>query len=162
MSRLNKIVLTAEPKGNFLEGLVITGETPKPGTLMQIVPTTALVGGRHTWRAYTEGTDGNRPIGPLAVLCEDVNQGKTITDAYAAGDRCRLYCPLPGDELNLLFMNVAGTADDVAAGVRMIPDSGTGKVIPTTGTVEVEPAVSLEAIVDPTADQLLWCMWSGF
>jgi hypothetical protein len=48
-----------------------------------------------------------RPKGPFYVLREDYLQGKTVDDAYAAGDRCFLYVPKPGDELNLLLLNIA-------------------------------------------------------
>lgn len=161
MARGNLIVVTADPKGNFLEGVIAAGETPKPGTIMQIDPSVALVGGRHTWKAYNRDADGDRPVGPFAVLDIDKFQGKSATDAYAAADRCFLYCPLPGDELNLLFGNAAGTGDDIALGDIMMVDDGTGKVVESTGSVETEVAVALEAITDPTADQLLWCMWSG-
>jgi hypothetical protein len=161
MARGNEIIVTANPKGNFLEGKIAAGETPKPGTILQIDPSAALEGGRHTWKVYNRDADGDRPAGPFAVLLADSFQGKTATDAYAAGDRCFLYCPLPGDEVNLLFANAAGTADDIALGDIMIVDDGTGKVVKTTGSPETEVAVSLEAYTDPTADKLLWCMWSG-
>ena len=59
------------------------------------------------------------------------------------------------------FGNAAGTADDVTKGMKLIIDDGTGKVVPTTGTPESEPFVAREAITDPTADQLLWCSYSG-
>lgn len=162
MARGNEIIVTADPKGNFLEGIVNTAETPKPGTIMQIDPTQSRQGGRHVWKAYSRDADGDRPRGPYAVLLPDHLQGKGPTDAYAAGDRCFMYAPLPGDELNLLFHNVSGTADDVALGDILIVDSGTGKVHTTTGSPETEVAVALEAITDPTADQLLWAMWSGY
>jgi hypothetical protein len=72
-----------------------------------------------------------------------------------------MYFPTDGDELNLLFGNASGTADDIPLGTILMVDHGTGKVVATTGTPETEVAVALEAIVDPTADQLLWVRWSG-
>jgi len=162
MARGNGIIVSPDPKGKFMEGIIKAGETPRPGTIMQLDPTVSLQGGRHTWKAYNRDADGNRPAGPMIVLLHDYLQGKLATDAYAAGDRAFGYVPVPGDELNLLFMNQAGTADDVAAGDIMIVDDGTGKITPTTGSPETEVAVALEAITDPTADQLLWCQWSGY
>lgn len=162
MSRGNTIVLTADPKGNFLEGVIAAGETPKPGTIMQIDPTVALKGGRHTWKIYNRDADGNRPVGPLAILREDKYQGRVMTDAYAAGDRCFLYCPIAGDELNVLKLDVAGTGDDFALGDLLIVDDGTGKVLLTTGSPESEPFVCLETVIDPTADQLVWVMYTGY
>jgi hypothetical protein len=161
MAKGNEIIVNANPKGNFLEGIINTGETPKPGTIMQIDPTQTQVGGRHVWKAYNRDADGNRPAGPFIVLLPDSLQGQLNTTAYAAGARCFGYCPLPGDELNLLFGNAAGTADDIAAGDLLIVNDGDGKLILTTGSPETEPAMALEAYTDPTEDKLLWCVWTG-
>lgn len=161
MARGSRIIVSADPKGKFTEGVLATGE--KPGTIMQIDPTVALAGGRHTFKVYDRAADGDQPAGAFWVLTEHLQalQGKTALDAYTAGDRGSLYAPQDGEELNLLFGNAAGTADDVALGDIMMVDDGTGKIITTTGTPETEVAVALEAIVDPVADQLLWVQWSG-
>jgi hypothetical protein len=159
MARGQEIIVNAEPKGRFTEGYVTTAE--KPGTVLQIDPSVALKGGRHTYKVYQPGTDGEQPVGPFWVLLPDRLQGRLQTDAYTAGDRCFLYAPLPGDELNLLVLNLAGTADDHALGEKLVVDTGTGKLIATTGSPETEVAVLLEAITDPTADTLAWVMWSG-
>jgi hypothetical protein len=161
MPRGNKILVSDNPKGNFGEGVINTGETPYPGTIMQRDPTQSLVGGRPVYKMYNRDADGNRPAGAFWVLLEDDLQGKLSMDAYAAGERCRLYSPLPGDEVNLRFGNASGTGDDVTAGDLMIVDDGTGEVITTTGSPETEVAMALEAITDPTEDQLLWCEWTG-
>lgn len=157
----NVIVLSCEPKGRFVEGFINAGETPKPGTIMQIDPTQANVGGRHVWKTYAPGADGENPLGPHIVLTNDFLRGISVETAYAAGDRCFGYIPLPGDELNLLVKNIAGTADDHALGEKLMVDHGTGMMIATTGTPENEVAVLKEAITDPTADTLAWCEWSG-
>lgn len=159
MSKGNKIIVSSEPQGRRLEG-IISG-TPKPGTLMQIKASSGLdTNGRPTFEVYAPGTDGNRR--PLFILLEDELQGKPITDAYADGDRGFLYVPLPGEELNVLFNNVAGTADDVAFGDLLIADTGTGKFNVTTGSPESEPFQSLEAYTDPTADKLLHVVATGY
>lgn len=160
--RGKQIIVTANPRGVFMEGVINTGETPKPGTIMQLDPTQTMVGGRHVWKIYNRDADGNRPAGPYIVLLEDKLRGKTITDAYAAGDRAFGYVPLPGEEINLLHLNVTGTGDDVALGDLLIVDDTTGKVLVTTGSPESEPAMALEALTDPTADELLWCIWTGY
>lgn len=160
MARGNRIVLTPD-RGFKLEGIIATGETPKPGTILQIDPSVAVQGNRHTWKIYNRDADGDRPVGPFVVLCEDILQGKTTSDAYAAGDRAFLFAPLPGCELNLLYANIAGTADDHALGEIGMVDDGTGKIIVTTGSPETEVCVLLEAITDPTADTLAWTMWTG-
>ena len=158
MAKGNRIIITPD-RGYKVEGIIAAGETPSPGTILQIDPTVAVQGNRHTWKIYDRGADGDRPAGPYIVLCEDMLQGKTTSDAYAAGARAFGFVPLPGCELNLLFKNVSGTADDVVAGDMFIVDDGTGKVIVTTGSPESEPAMALEAVTDPTADTLVWSIW---
>lgn len=162
MARGNGIIVSAEPKGRYMEGFIASGETPKPGTILQIQVATALRGGRHTFEIYNADADGGRPKGPFYVLLPDECRGKTASDAYAAGDRCFLYTPLPGDELNLLLLDIAGTGDDHTKGETLIVDDTTGKLIATTGTPETEVAMLLETVTDPTADTLAWCIWTGF
>jgi len=143
--------------------------------IVQIDPTQPLQGGRQAWKIYSRDADGDRPKGPFIVLKEDIGQGKaaagvasSATDsaghAYDTSSGTRLFgfVPLPGCELNLMIKNVAGTADDIAAGDLLIPDSGTGKMIVTTGSPETEPAMALEAVTDPTEDKLVWCIWTGY
>lgn len=162
MAKGNTILLSTEPRGRFIEGVVAAGEAPKPGMIVQIQAATALVGGRFTFEIYNADADGGRPKGPYIVLLEDQWQGKTTSDAYAAGDRCFGYVPLPGDELNLLLLNIAGTGDDHAKGEILIVDDTTGKLIATTGSPETEVAMVLETVTDPTADTLCWCIWTGY
>jgi hypothetical protein len=145
------IVVSGDPKGHFVEGVLTTGATPKPGTCVSLISA-------GTYSLYT-GVDGEQ--GPIVVLCEDWGQGKTPTSAYADSDRFLGYTPVAGDELQMLFGNATGTGDDVAIGDKLIIDGSTGKVIPTTGSPESEPFVALEAIVDPVADQLILCRYTG-
>lgn len=153
MKGTNQIIVNLEPRGVFQEGYVVGAL--KPGTIVQIQAGTAIDDtGRHKWQVYDQAADGGNA--GWAVLLADKLQGKTTSDAYADGDRCRVYIPSPGDELNVLKLDVAGTADDFAVGDLLIIDDGTGKVILTTGSPEQEPFTCLEAIVDPTADQLVW------
>jgi hypothetical protein len=161
MSRRNKIILTPD-RAILVEGIINAGETPKPGTLYQIDPSQSMQQGRWVWKVYTRDADADRPKGPLIILIEDIGQGKTTADAYAAEDRAFGAIPLPGCELNVLYKNVSGTADDVALGDLLIPDTGTGKFIVTTGTVEIEPFMALEALTDPTADALIWVIATGY
>ncbi len=159
MARGNRVVVNPDAKGAFEWGYLATAE--KPGTIMQVDPTVALKAGKNTWKVFTRDADGDRPRGPFAVLVEDLYKGQDATTAYPLGEIAKLYIPLPGDELNLLYKNVSGTADDVALGDILTVDTGTGKVQVTSGSPETEVACALEAITDPTADQLLWCRWSG-
>ena len=160
MARGGRIVVNPDAKGAYEWGHVATAE--KPGTVMQIDASVALKAGKHTWVPYNRAADGNRPAGPYAVIVEDLYNGRDATTAVEAGALCKLYIPLPGDELNLLFGNASGTADDIALGDLLMVNDGDGKVIKATGSPEHTPAIALEAIVDPVADQLLWVRWSGF
>lgn len=160
MSRGNSIFITPEPKGRFIEGYVNTGEAPKPGQIVQTDPTQSRIGGRFVLPLYNVAADGSRPSGPFIVLTEDALQGRLMTTAYAAGERCFGYVPAAGEELNLLWANVSGTAT-IAAGTVGIVQDGTGKIIATASTPETEVCLLLENIVDNTADQLAWCEWTG-
>lgn len=148
----NSIVVSNDPRGRFIEGVLAAGQTPKPGQHISLKSD-------GTYEAWNGAADGERD--EVIILCEDILRGRTVDDAYAAGDRFRAYIPLPGDEVQCLFGNASGTADDVLVGDKMIIDDGTGKVIVTTGSPESEPYRALEAITDPTADQLLLCRFTG-
>jgi hypothetical protein len=157
--RGNEIVVSAEPNGRFVEGTIKTGETPSPGSIMQIDTSAGINSlGRFDWELYNVSADGVHPVGPFIILREDIGQGKTNTDAYAAGDHAYGYIPLHGDELNLLIDDVSGTAD-IAIGTVMMPADGLGRLIATTG-VEAEVFLLMELISVPAADELgfgLWC-----
>jgi hypothetical protein len=164
MSRRNRIVITpyaAERPGAQVEGVVATGETFYPGMIVQVDPSVALKNGRHTYKIFDRGADGDQPLGPHVVVIENYLLGKLMTDSYAAGEQFFGYVPLMGDELNLLLLNLSGTADDHTAGEILMVDDGTGKLIATTGTPEMEVAVLLETITDPVADTLAWCRWGA-
>jgi len=162
MARGNKILITENPRGKFFEG-IITG-TPLPGTVMQLETGTAVDGnGVHTWVVYQPGTDGDRPVGPIAVALEK-GEGFDNTTAYVTGDRGFLYVPLPGDELNMRW-SAAGTgaADAVTVGLLAVVDTGTGLLVDTTGSPQTEPFVAMEAVDDVTATgTLVWCMATGY
>lgn len=162
MARGNSIIVTAFPRGLMEEGYVAAGETFYPGMIVQQDPTVALKSGRHTYKIYDRGADGDHPAGAFWVVTERLQalQGKTTTDSYAAGERCSLYAPAHGEELNLIVENLAGTADDHSLGEILMVNDGSGKLIATTGTPETEVALLLEAITDPTADTLAWCRWA--
>jgi hypothetical protein len=163
--RGNEIVVSANPRGMFMEMYVKTGETHYPGVIVQIDPTVALNGGRHTCKLYAETADGDQPLGAFWVctglLHQMTGQPVSSTTGIAAGDRETYYSPMAGEELNLLISNLSGTGDDHSAGDKLMVDTGTGELIATTGTPETEVAVLLESITDPTADTLAWCQWSG-
>jgi hypothetical protein len=157
------IVKQIEQPGAHEEGFVTTSQTFYPGMVVQRDASVALKGGRYTYKYYNPGADGKQPVGAYWVVTEKLLsfQGKTINDSYAAGERCSLYSPMPGDELNLLIANLSGTADDHALNEVLMVDDGTGKMIVTTGSPDNTCAQLLETITDPTADTLAWCQWGG-
>jgi hypothetical protein len=162
MPRGNNIIVNANPQGRRLAGYIAAGATAlNPGTLYQIDPTVATIGNLFTLKPYARSADGNRPAGSAYILDYDSKQGKIATDAYTAGLLAEFYAPQNGDEINLRFYNQSGTADDIAAGDVLIAKNNVGQFFKTTGSPQWEPAMALEAIVDPIADQLLWASWSG-
>lgn len=161
-----RIIVDDLPRGRMTRFVVNAAETWYPGMVVQIDPTQTRQSGNWVGKVYTTGTDGLRAKGAYFVVTEEglATYGKGITsstsfDSYAAGQLASVYAPQNGDELNLLFKNVSGTADDVAAGDSMIIDDASGKFIVTTGSPERTPAMALEAVTDPTADTLFWAIW---
>lgn len=159
MAKGNEIIVTAEPRGIFLEGFV--SGTPKPGTCMQVVAGTEPIGGQHTWEVFDQTEDAQASL--IAVLLPDKLQGKMATDAYVTGDRCYLYCPAMGEDVNMLLKNETGTADTHTIGERLSVDDGTGKLVTTavgTGAGSV-PFICMETLAALMADKLAWCKYTG-
>ncbi len=161
MAKGNNIIVTAQPRGVRIEGYKIAG-TPKPGVAMQIDVSEAEVGGRFAWEVFDQDFDAQQSL--IAILLHDDLRGQISTTAYVAGERCFMYCPLPGEEMNILLQDVAGTTDDHAVGERLIVDDGTGKFLATTGTAtdKSEPFILLEVVTDPVADTLVRAMFTGY
>lgn len=157
MPNKNVVVLSTEPKGVFTEGTV--GATALyPGQCVQIDVSAGIDdSGRFTFEPYAPGTSGLRPVGPLYYVREHQN-GKGIAEAYAVGSRVHLYCPVMGDEMNFAMKAAATTA----LGTVIIPETGTGNHIATTGTPEIESGVAMEVIASPTARQLCFGVFSGY
>jgi len=159
MSIGNEIIITADPRGVFLEGIVYG--TPLPGSCMQIKSGTAAVGGRLTYEAFDAGLDGDRRL--IAVLLADSKRGGTADTALVSGDRCELYCPIAGEELNMRVSAAGtGTGDSVAVADLLIVNDGDGLLIATTGTPESEPFIAIEAITDVVSTgTLVACIYTG-
>jgi hypothetical protein len=155
MATGNEIVVSS-PRRGHQESVIVSG-TPKPGTVMERLATTALVGGKSTVRVYQPGTDGERRA--MGVMLPRMDMAPTT--AYTTGDEGIVYWPAPGELLNMLLADIAGTADDHTAGEMLIVDTGTGKLIASTGTPESEPFRLLETVTDPAADTLALCEYTG-
>jgi hypothetical protein len=149
-----KILLSTDPKGRFSE--VIISGTPKPGTFLEMT-TAALVGGRETMQAVSR-TTGTK--GPVCILLEDNQQGKSVSDAYVSGTRAPVYWPLAGDEMNALVADVAGTAQFNATVGQSYVIQNTGKLVANSSNNAV-PFQSLEAVTDPQTDYLLMVRFNG-
>ena len=160
MSTHATIVLSAAPAGRFLEG-ILSG-TDKPGTVMQLKAATEPVAGKFTWEAYNRSADGEQPQGPLAILLEDALQGLLVTTAGVTATQRRFYVPIPGDELQVLLLNIAGTGDAFAIGDILTVNDGDGKMIATTGSPEMEPFVVAETLTAITADTLCHVFYTGY
>ena len=159
MARGTEIIVSGYPRGVFMEGYV--NAALKPGTVCQIDVSEGMGDdGRFDWEAYNTSADGEQRM--IAVLLPDRLKGKLETDAYVSGDRCFLYVPCAGEELNMLLGDVAGTGDDHTFGEILMVDDGTGKLVATTGSPESEPFMLLEAVTDPVADTLAHCIYTGY
>jgi hypothetical protein len=154
MAKGTEIIVSADTKGTFLEGIV--SGTPVPGTVMEI-KNVAPVQGRHTWQPWSKASGA---IGLIAVLLADTEQGQLSTTAYVDGKRCFLYCPIGGEELNMSLNDVAGTADDVAIGALFGVEQTTGQMI-ANSSYAYPCFTAMEAITDPVADQPLWMTYNG-
>lgn len=141
------------PNGRYVAG-IISG-TVYPGMQCQIKAATEPVGGVFTLEpCSTAGKNG-----PAFIALEDENQGGLTTQVYTAGTLGRFYCPIHGDEINLLFENQSGTADSFAiADLACVKNNG--KFIATTGTPHQNHAVE-ETTAALTADALICCRWGS-
>lgn len=169
MAKGNSIIVSAEPRGVFMEGIV--SGTPKPGTVMEIKAATAPVSGRFTWQASSKA-DGAKQL--IAVLLGDVLGGKlevgqtlawtgatvpTPGDAYVTGTRCFLYAPAAGEDMNMIIEDQAGTAS-LAIGDLYGVDQTDGTLIPNSSFAS--PCFTLlEAITIPSADCVGWFKFNG-
>jgi hypothetical protein len=156
-NQFNTIIVSSPPRG-VIEEVLISG-TPKPGTCMTVLAATEPVAGKFTYEAYNRDADGDRA--EVAVLLEDELQGLLVTTAYVAATQARVYFPAPGELLQMLMANIAGTGDAFAIGDYFIIDDSTGKLIDTTGSPEIESFVCMETQAAITSDTLVLCRFTG-
>lgn len=153
MAKGNKILLNVDPFRR-IEGQIT--DTSKPGMMVEEVPTTANLNARPNYRAASAAA-GSKQL-PLIILVEDDLQGFSVGTAYAANTRCFACVLLPGDEVNALLGDVAGTGDSVAIG-DLFGVNNNGKIIANSSYTST-PFKAQEAIAKGgiTADILVWCM----
>jgi hypothetical protein len=126
------IVLKGDLGDRYEEAKVASGQTIKPGMLIDL---------NSSGEAIVFNTAGGDTVTRVAI--EDALQGRTVDDAYAAGEVIRYFIPRPGDVLNLLVAD----GENIAIGDKIIASTG-GKFIETTGTPtkifgEAEEALNL-------------------
>lgn len=159
MSKGTEIIISANPQGKF-EECVISG-TPLPGTCMELVPGTAPIGGKFTFRNVTRA---NGAKGPVCVLLPDRDQGKLATDAYVSGTRGFLYWPIAGEELNMLLRETSGTGTtgEVAIGDLLAIEKATGELM-AAGALASAPFQLREHVggAISAGDQLVWTQYIG-
>ena len=160
-----RIIVSSPPRGVF-EDVIVVG-TPKPGTVMEIVPAVEPVGGVFRYAVYGTqaasgglyvSADGDRKC--IAVLLEKDDEGQTYNDAYVTLQRGRIYFPIAGEQLNMLFANLSGT-DSTAIGDEFMVDDGTGKLIDADNDAEAHPFTCLETGTAMSADEWRWCRFNG-
>jgi hypothetical protein len=160
-------ILISSPTKGVYEDIIVSG-TPKPGTCMELKPATEPEGNIFTYEAYGVqaasggkfvSNDGDRKA--IAVLLEKDQEGKTYNDAYADGDRGRVYFPAAGEELNMLFENQSGTGDAFAIGDEAMVGNGTGKLLACDSDAEAHPFTVRETVAALTADAWIRCRFNG-
>ena len=144
-----QIIISTEPQGKFIEGIV--SGTPKPGTFMEVVPAVARTQAGWKWRASTKTTGNPRNI---VVLLEDKLQGKIYSDAYEDATKCFLYRPTGGEIIHGLVLDVAGTGStDIHAVGDLMAINNAGKLV--ADAAYTFPQLTLKEAVGPmTADTL--------
>lgn len=163
-----RIIITSKPRGVF-EDVYITG-TPSPGSLMELKPSTAAVGGLFNYQlagtqADSSGQymaeDGDRKS--IAILLEYDQEGGIYSRAYVAGELGRVYWPAMGEQFNMRIGNISGTGDDYIIGTELMIDENTnvGMLMPADANAEAHPFTCLEVNTDVTVEFLAWCRFNG-
>lgn len=163
MARGTQVIVSTEPHGRFMEG-IISG-TPLPGTFMEMTTANITAGqGRFTWQAYSGrgGTDGAREL--ISILDADWDQGQTFSVAYVTGTRCFMYVPLAGEEFNCVVEDVGGTAANAyTIGQYLMVAGDTAKLEATSGPTLglMDNFQSLEAPTAPLVSYHMWVRYLG-
>lgn len=159
MARGNDIIVNADPRGFIEEGYVT--DTSLPGTHLEIVPATNPIGGRFSYRARSLA---NGSPGPVIVLLNDWEQGQiaapTVTPTANTGGH-KFYYPLPGDDLNCLMAESAGTG---TSGENLIGDTlsinDSGFLMAGTGTSKPYRLLD-RSVLNTKATRLTWVKFLG-
>ena len=133
----NEIVVTADPKGVFGEGVLKTA-TAKPGISLSLVA------------GQTKPTDGRYQLEPFSggkmfpkIVIPDYLQGKTKDDQYAVNDWVFFYSPQLGDRIRVRLDSTAGA---ISVGTPLYIVSTTGEFKDLSGTSGDYVFEALEAV----------------
>jgi hypothetical protein len=148
--RGNDIVVSGNPRGVFLEGTLL--DSSLPGTIMEMDPNTAFIGGEPGRIASAPGTAGEAVL--MAVLINDNLDGLPATSGQATGTRCRLYVPISGEDCNVLVGEASGTGVSVTQGDRLMIAATGGQIVEATSTNG--QWIAMETIHN-TGAALTWC-----
>lgn len=150
------IVLSADPHGTWMEGKLT--DTSLPGTHVEIVPATAPVGGRFSWRARSSA---NGAADPIVFTVNMWEAGHTVTTTPTANDRAKFYWPKNGEEFNLRVAESSGTG---TLGENLIGDrlsvNNSGMLM--AGTSTSKPYYLLDRTgLDTYTTALKWVQYLG-
>lgn len=159
----NNIILTPEPRGRRTEGVAAVDLLP--GTVVQVKTAVAPdAGNRLTFEPYNTVASGVPKI--IAIVDANWLEGQTADTTILAGKRVFVYYPLPGDELNMLVDDVAGTGatSDFAIGDPLMVQDGTGLLIDgALGTLGyAQPFEVQETYNDMVGDTRLHVKFTGY
>lgn len=131
MTNINRIVLKG--KGHYDEGIADGAITPGMAVEM-------AADGHYDAQASAQAASLK---GGLAIAIEaPLNQGKTITDAYAATDVVFIYRPLPGDHIHAFVKSGA----NIAVGDKLVVEGGgSGLFVEAAGTETKFQLIALES-----------------
>ena len=80
--------------------------------------------------------------GDLLIATEDGLQGKTVSDAYASGDKVFFYIPCCGDHVNVLVKS----GEDIAVGDKLnVEGGGSGLFVEAAGADALYQLTALES-----------------
>lgn len=153
MSKGSLILINGvRPNGRFRSG-ILSGVC-YPGMQLQMKAGVEPINGCYTYEACSTAGANQVPL----ILLEDENQGVNFTTAYADGAFGRMYVPIPGDELNLLYANISGTSDAFTIAQKVCVNNA-GKFVTTTGTPQKNHQCE-ETVAAITADTLVATLWN--
>jgi len=139
-------IIVLKGKGNYIEK--VTDAICSPGMGMELAPDGKVDRLQATLAEAAKGVAG------LKIAVEDALQGKTVTQAYAVGDVCFMYEPLPGDEVQLLIKD----GETIAIGDTILAEGGgSGLFIEAAGTETNYVAEALEALSPSGSNGLVAC-----